>query len=177
MITLTKYEDQYSRDKYEYEVLEREKIEEIIDNLDRYEVSRKLTEEAVKHSGEPAHAFAEITIEDGSIVYQAQMNNQKSKEPNLWIRLMDFGDVQRLGDVPKDYILYPEEIDEIHKLMDKDIHGDSALSYGEAYEKVVEDNNIDIDERIKEYYLDYYAPNLEFNNDIKERLDVVYTND
>lgn len=177
MITLIKYENQYSRNKYEYEVLEKEKIEKIIDNLDRHEVSRKLTEKALEYSGLSAYAFAEMNIKDGNIVYQAQMNNEKSMEPNLWIRLMDFGDVQRLDDVPKDYILYPEEIDEIHKLMDKDIHGDSALSYREAYEKVVEDNNIDIDERIKEYYLDYCAPNLEFNNDIKESLDAIYLND
>lgn len=114
---LIKKEHQYSRNKYEYEVLEREEIEEIIDNLDKAEVSRKLIEKALEYSGLPAHAFVEMNVKDGDIVYHIQMHNTESMEPSLWIRLMNFGDVERMNDIPDDCILYPEEINEIHNFI------------------------------------------------------------
>lgn len=173
MITLTKYENKYSRNIFEYKVLEREKIEEIIDNLDVYEMGIMLTEEAVKYSGQSAYAFAEMCVDNGEVCYEVQFNNTESAEPNLWLRLMDFGDVQRLADVPKDYLLYEEEIDEVHELMDKD----SDLDFRDACAKFMEDNDIDIYDRLKEYYIDYFAHDLKLRSDIKESLDAIYTND
>lgn len=140
-------------------------------------MSRKLTEKALEYAGLSGRVFVEIDVKNGDVYYQFLMNNTGTLEPDLWITLMNFGDVQNLNDLPDDCLLYPEEIDAINKLMSEDIYGEDALDYGEAYDKVIEDNNINIGERIKDYYLDYCAPNLEFNDDIQERLDTIYTND
>ena len=72
------------------------------------------------------------------------------------------------------HILDEDEIAEIDKLADKDIYGNEALDYGDAYEKVINDNNIDIDERVKDYHLRYTVFDLEFEDNIKDRINVIY---
>lgn len=170
---LIKKENKYSANKFEYEVLERGKVEEIIDNLNRIEVSKNLIEKAVEYSGRSAYAFAELNIENGEIYYCVEDYNTETIAPNLYVRIMNFGDLRELRDVPDEYLLDEEELEQVHKLTDANIYGEDALEICEAFEKFIKDNKIDMEDRLREYCLEAYWE-LDFYENIKEGLDEVY---
>lgn len=173
-IKLIKRKNQYSRDEYEYEVLEKEVIEDILDNLDSTEVARELLEKAFEYEGISGRAIAELDIQTGEISYYFLKSHNFNLEPDLYIALMSFDKVQTMFDLSDDYVLDNEEMDELKELMDEDIHGEDAMDYGEAYDAIIEKYNINAGERLRDYYLEYVACEMDFDDDLKERLEDIY---
>lgn len=176
-IKLIKRKDQYSRDEYEYEVLEKEVIEDVINNLDSTDVARELLEEAFKYEGISGRAIAELDIQTGEISYYFLKSQNFNLEPNLYLEIMSFDEVQTMFDLSDDYILDNDEMDELKELMDEDVHGEDVMDYGEAYSTIIEKYNIDTSERLKDYYLEYVACQMDFDDDLRDRLEAIYIND
>lgn len=168
--TLIKNENQYSYNKVEFDVLSREEVENILNNIDRDKIKDKLMQECLDYStGFTGSVHVELGVETGEVFYGLQLRGSEQLKPDLYITLYSKKLVD-IGDIEDNCLLYMEEMDRISELINNE-----DLDYQEAYDRVICEENIDIDERIKEYFFDSLIYDIE-EYDINSQLDRIYNN-
>lgn len=175
----------------EIEVLDRETLEEIIDNLDLEKISHEAFNEARSYGSVSGSVDVEINARDGEVCISFSHNNQMTiGYYNTYIRLFSIETGSGVGDDYKspeldiylftedEHIAYYKELKERNdRILNGEEDGDIILEY-KIKDAVIEKFNLDEDELLEEYFEVIDAENVDWlldTDEINRQIEELYS--
>lgn len=169
MKTLRMKENRYSEILEDFEVLDKEQIYDIIENLNEEEIVRDLIGEVIVFEDINCRAFCEIDIRTGEIEKGWYMVGSAPLKPDVFITVasIESRDITYPCDISDEALLEEEELKELKELCED-------MDYSEAYEIIKEKYNVDVEDRVFEYNVFCYMNIDCFNDYIYEDIENLY---
>lgn len=180
----------YNEREDEIEVLDRETLEDIIDNLDMEKISHEAFNEARGHSMSGS-IDVEIDARDGEVsIGFSQSNSMTIGYYDTYIRLFSIRTGDGIGDdykYPNDdkdlfteneHIAYYEELEERNSRIEDEEEDGEILADYEIKDAVIEKFNLDEDELLEEYFEVIDAENVDWlldTDEINRQIEELYS--